>query len=174
MKSTTYFLLLLLALRRQVDNGKTLVEAFRSRLGELESREARKETQLIDQQRLLLEAKERHEAEIQAVESKYEAQVEINLLLQGRILELHAKLEAVTFGRSSSINLASSASPKERSPTLSASLASSCEGSLAFIHSASGIINDGCEPAGEIPNLQAIVEPSRSQATSPTRSNQHR
>ncbi|XP_015607620.1 hamartin [Cephus cinctus] len=160
------------SLRRQLESRGSLVEALRSRLGEVEMREARKEAQLIDQQRLLQEAKERHEAELRAVESKYKAQVEINLLLEGRILELHGTLEAATCSTSSAMmNLASSASPKERSPPLSASLASSSEGSLAF-HTGTGIMmNDCCDSAGEIPNLQAIVEPAPSLVTSPSRSN---
>ena len=142
-------------------------------MGELENKEARKETQLIDQQRLLLEAKERHEAELQAVESKYKAQKEINLLLQGRILELHGKLEAASSGTGSTPNLASSASPKERSPLLSVSLASSSESSSALIQTSSGtVLNDCCDPAGEILNLHAIVESPPSQVTTPTRSNQ--
>lgn len=151
-------------LRRQLDSRGSLIEALRARLVELEGREARKEAQLVDQQRLLQEAKERHESELSAVESKYKAQVEINLLLESRILELHSSsyLEVAT----------SSASPKERSPPLSGSLASSSEGSLAF-HSGAGIMSDCCDSAGEIPNLQAIVEPapsSSSQATTPSRS----
>lgn len=158
------------SLRRQLDCRTSLVEALRVRLVELESREARKEGQLVDQQRLLQEAKECHEAELRAVESKYKAQVEINLLLENRILELHGNLEAATSG-SNPVNLASSASPKERSPPLSSSLASSSEGSLAFV-SGGGLMNDCCDSAGEMPNLQAIVEPApstSSQATTPSR-----
>lgn len=148
-------------LRRQLDSRASHVEALRVRLVELEGREARKEAQLVDQQRLLQEAKERHESELRAVESKYKAQVEINLLLESRILELHGYLEVAT----------SSASPKERSPPLSGSLASSSEGSLAF-HSGAGLMSECCDSAGEIQNLQAIVEPtpSSSQATTPSRS----
>lgn len=102
--------------------------------------------------------------------------MEINLLLEGRILELHGTLESITCGASTSAgNLPSSASPKERTPPLSVSLASSSEGSLAFIHSSTGIMNDCCDSAGEIPNLQAIVEPIPSnQVASPSRSNQQR
>lgn len=145
------------------------------RLSELESKDARKEAQLVDLQRLLQETKDQHEFELEAVESKYKAQAEINLLLESRILELHGTLEAATSSTSTMNNLASSASPKERSPPLSASLASSSEGSLAFIHSGTGIImNDCCDTAGEIPNLQAIVEPAPSQATSPSRQNHQR
>ena len=143
------------------------LESVKSRLVELEHKDARKEVQLVDQQRLLQECKERHSAELEAVESKYRAQLEINLLLEGRVLELHGKLEqatcsTTTSGTSATMNLASSASPKERSPPLSASLASSSEGSLAFIHS----MNDCCDPAGEIANLQAIVEPISTSASS--------
>lgn len=153
----------------------SLVEALKIRLTELENKEARKEAQLVELQRLLQETKDQHEAELEAVESKYKAQAEINLLLEGRILELHGTLEAATCSNTNVNNLASSASPKERSPPLSASLASSSEGSLAFIHSGTGIImNDCCDTAGEIPNLQAIVEPVPSQATSPSRQNQQR
>ncbi|XP_011495436.1 PREDICTED: hamartin [Ceratosolen solmsi marchali] len=144
-------------LRRQFDSQTLQLESLRSHLAELEHKDARKEVQLVDQQRLLQESKEKHSAELEAVESKYRAQLEINLLLEGRILELHGKLEQATYGVSAAVNLASSASPKERSPPLSASLASSSEGSLAFIQSA---MNDCCDPGGEIANLQAIVEPS--------------
>lgn len=141
------------------------------RLGELENKEARKETQLVDLQRLLRETKEQHASELEAVESKYRAQLEINLLLEGRILELHGRLEAATC--SPMANPASSASPKERSPPLSTSLASSSEGSLAFMHSGAGIImNDCCDAAGEISNLQAMIEPVPSQVASPSRSTQ--
>lgn len=158
-----------------METGKGLVEAFRCRLAELENKEARKETQLIDQQRLLLEAKERHEAELQAVESKYKAQMEINLLLQGRILELHGKLEATTPSKGSKTNLASSTSLKERSSLLPSSVASSSEGSSALIQSNSGVmINDCCDSSGEIVNLHGIVESPPSQDTAPTRSSQHR
>ncbi|XP_063984171.1 hamartin [Diachasmimorpha longicaudata] len=160
-------------LKRQLDSRTSLVEAQRMRLVELEAREVRTEAQVIDQQRLLQEAKERNEAELRAVESKYKSQVEINLLLESRILELHGNLEALTMGPgSAAVNLASSASPKERSPPLSGSLASSSEGSLAF-HTGTGIISDCCDSAGEIANLQAIVEPtpsSSSQVTTPSRS----
>ncbi|XP_033222128.1 hamartin [Belonocnema kinseyi] len=158
-------------LRRQVETGKALVEAYRCRLGELENKEARKETQLIDQQRLLLEAKERHEAELQAVESKYKAQMEMNLLLQGRILELHGKLEAATPSRGSKANLASSSSLKANS-----SVASSSEGSSAVIPSNFGaVVNDCCDSAGEILNLHGIVvQPPPSPVTTPTTSSQHR
>ncbi|XP_033352834.1 hamartin isoform X2 [Bombus vosnesenskii] len=162
-------------LRRQLESRISLVEALKIRLTELENKEARKEAQLVELQRLLQETKDQHEAELEAVESKYKAQAEINLLLEGRILELHGTLEAATCSNTTVNNLASSASPKERSPPLSASLASSSEGSLAFIHSGTGIImNDCCDTAGEIPNLQAIVEPVPSQATSPSRQNQQR
>lgn len=166
----------LINLRRQLDSRSSLVEALRTRLVELESKEAGKEAQLLEQQRLLQEAKERHEAELRAVESKYDTQVKINLYLEARILELHCSREIASCGAgSSAMQLASSASPKERSPPLSASLASSSEGSLAFVHSGTGIImNDCCDPAGEIPNLQAIVEPAPSQATTPTRSQARR
>lgn len=141
-------------LRRQLDQQSLQLESLKSRYTELEHREARKEVQLTDQQRLLQESKEKHSAELEAVESKYKAQLEINLLLEGRILELHGKLEQSTFS-SSATNLASSVSPKERSPLLSTSLASSSEGSLAFIHT---VVNE-CDTAGEIANLHAIVEP---------------
>lgn len=162
-------------MRRQLESRTSLIEALKVRLSELESKEARKEAQLVELQRLLQETKDQHEAELEAVESKYKAQVEINLLLEGRILELHGTLEMATCSTTTINNLASSASPKERSPPLSASLASSSEGSLAFIHSSTGIImNDCCDTAGEISNLQAIVEPAPSQATSPSRQNQQR
>lgn len=148
------------------------LEALKARLSELENKEARKETQLVNLQRFLQETKEQHASELEAVESKYRAQVEINLLLEGRILELHGKLETATYSNTLG-NPGSSASPKERSPPLSTSLASSSEGSLAFIHPGAGIImNDCCDTAtGEIPNLQAMIEPisSSSQTTSPSR-----
>ncbi|XP_011259804.2 hamartin [Camponotus floridanus] len=160
-------------IRRQLESRTSHLEALKARLSELENKEARKETQLVDLQRLLQETKEQHASELEAIESKYRAQVEINLLLEGRILELHGKLETATCSNTSPMaNPASSASPKERSPPLSTSLASSSEGSLAFIHPGGGIImNDCCETAtGEISNLQAMIEPSSSgQATSPSR-----
>lgn len=161
-------------IRRQLDSRTSHVEALKVRLVELENKEARKETQLVDLQRLLRETKEQHASELEAVESKYRAQVESNLLLESRILELHGTLEAATCSNASPMaNPASSASPKERSPPLSTSLASSSEGSLAFIHSGAGIImNDCCDAAGEISNLQAMVEPVSSQATSPSRTTQ--
>lgn len=150
------------------------MEALKARLGELENKEARKETQLMELQRVLRETKEQHASELEAIESKYRAQVEINLLLESRILELHGTLEAAICSNTSAMaNPASSASPKERSPPLSTSLASSSEGSLAFMQSGAGIImNDCCDAAGEIPNLQAMIEPVPSQATSPSRSTQ--
>lgn len=161
-------------LRRQLESRTSFVEALKIRLSELENKEARKEAQLVELQRLLQETKDQHEAELEAVESKYKAQAEINLLLESRILEFHGTLESATCSNTTVNNLASSASPKERSPPLSASLASSSEGSLAFIHSSTGIImNDCCDTAGEIPNLQAIVEPVPSQATSPSRQNRN-
>ncbi|XP_039310826.1 hamartin isoform X2 [Solenopsis invicta] len=161
--------------RRQLESRSSHLEALKARLSELENKEARKETQLVNLQRLLQETKEQHSSELEAVESKYRAQVEINLLLEGRILELHGKLETATYSNTSPMgNPASSASPKERSPPLSTSLASSSEGSLAFIHPGAGIImNDCCDTAtGEIPNLQAMIEPipSSSQTASPSRS----
>ncbi|XP_014474837.1 PREDICTED: hamartin [Dinoponera quadriceps] len=162
-------------IRRQLESRTSHVEALKVRLGELENKEARKETQLVDLQRLLRETKEQHASEVEAVESKYRAQVDINLLLEGRILELHGRLEAATSSNTCSpmANPASSASPKERSPPLSTSLASSSEGSLAFMHSGVGIImNDCCDAAGEISNLQAMIEPVPSQVASPSRSTQ--
>ncbi|XP_070168079.1 hamartin isoform X1 [Polyergus mexicanus] len=152
-------------IRRQLESRTSHLEALKARLSELENKEARKETQLVDLQRLLQETKEQHAFELGAIESKYRAQVEINLLLEGRILELHGKLETVTCSNALLMaNPASSASPKERSPPLSTSLASSSEGSLAFIHPGGGIImNDCCETmTGEISNLQAMIEPSNS------------
>ncbi|XP_011861263.1 PREDICTED: hamartin isoform X2 [Vollenhovia emeryi] len=162
-------------IRRQLESRSSHLEALKARLSELENKEARKETQLVNLQRFLQETKEQHASELDSVESKYRAQVEINLLLEGRILELHGKLETATYSNTSPMgNPASSASPKERSPPLSTSLASSSEGSLAFIHPGAGIImNDCCDTAtGEIPNLQAMIEPipSSSQTTSPLRS----
>ncbi|XP_076285859.1 tuberous sclerosis 1 protein hamartin isoform X2 [Lasioglossum baleicum] len=160
----------LTSLRRQLETRTSLGEALKVRLSEMESKDARKEAHLVELQRLLQETKDQHEAELEAVESKYKAQAEINLLLESRILELHGTLEPATSSTTTMNNLASSASPKERSPPLSASLASSSEGSLAFIHSGTGIImNDCCDTAGEIPNLQAIVEPVPNQAMSPSR-----
>ncbi|XP_043248738.1 hamartin [Colletes gigas] len=162
-------------LRRQLESRTSLVEALKVRLSELESKDSRKEAQLVELQRLLQETKDQHESELEAVESKYKAQVEINLLLESRILELHGTLEQATSNTTTMNNLASSASPKERSPPLSASLASSSEGSLAFIHSGTGIMmNDCCDTAGEISNLQAIVEPAPNQATSPSRQSQQK
>ncbi|XP_066601803.1 hamartin [Prorops nasuta] len=163
-------------MRRQLESRNSVLESLRAIINELENREIRKETQLVELQRLLRLTKERHEFELQSVESKYKAQVEINLFLEGRVLELHGMLETVTHPtNASTMNLTSSASPKERSPPLSVSLASSSEGSLAFIHSAAGIImNDCCDTTSEIPNLQAIVEPAPSQSTSPTRANHQR
>ncbi|KZC04801.1 PREDICTED: hamartin [Dufourea novaeangliae] len=158
-------------LRRQLEARTSLAEALKVRLSEMESKDSRKEAQLVELQRLLQETKDQHESELEAVESKYKAQAEINLLLESRILELYGTLEPSTSSTTTMNNLASSASPKERSPPLSASLASSSEGSLAFIHSGTGIImNDCCDTAGEIPNLQAIVEPAPNQVTtSPSR-----
>ncbi|KAJ8668700.1 hypothetical protein QAD02_010363 [Eretmocerus hayati] len=146
-------------LRRQLDAQTLQFESVKSRLAECEYKDARKETQLVEQQRLLMESKEKHSAELEAVDSKYRAQLEINLLLESRVLELRGELEqAQNAGTSNTAqSLASSISPKERSPPLSASLASSSEGSLAFIHSA---MHDYCDPLGEIANLQAIVEPA--------------
>lgn len=141
-------------------------------MGELENKEVRKENQLNDQQRLLLEAKERHESELQAVESKYKAQMEINLFLQGRILELHGKLETEISRTGSVTNLAASASPKERSPQSSASLPSSSECNTQY--NAGSMTNDYNDPPGEIPNLHAIIDTRPSQTMTPTRSNQHR
>ncbi|KAK0177253.1 hypothetical protein PV328_001325 [Microctonus aethiopoides] len=148
------------SLRRQLESRMSLAEVRKVRLAELEAREERKEKQLVELQRLLQEAKERNAAELRAVESKYKAQVEINLLLENRILELHGLLEAATSGSgTTAVNVMSSASPKERSPPLSGSLASSSEGSLAF-HTGTSIMSDCCDSAGEIANLQAIVEPT--------------
>ncbi|KAK0180659.1 hypothetical protein PV327_003022 [Microctonus hyperodae] len=164
-------------LRRQLESRMSLAEVRKVRLAELEAREERKEKQLIDLQRLLQETKERNAAELRAVESKYKAQVEINLLLESRILELHGLLEAATSGSSTTaVNVMSSASPKERSPPLSGSLASSSEGSLAF-HTGTSIMSDCCDSAGEIANLQAIVEPTptiTNQITTPLRSKSQR
>jgi len=174
-ESREYFLIeFVIDTRRQLESRMSHLEALKARLSELENKEARKETQLVDLQRLLQETKEQHASELEAVESKYRAQVEINLLLEGRILELHGKLESATcINASPMANPASSASPKERSPPLSTSLASSSEGSLAFIHPGAGIImNDCCDTAtGEISNLQAMIEPvpSNSQTTPPSR-----
>ncbi|XP_043481993.1 hamartin [Leptopilina heterotoma] len=153
----------LLSLRKQVENGKALVEAFRNRLGELENKEARKENQINDQQRLLLEAKERHESELQAVESKYKAQMEINLLLQCKILELNGKLETENSQSGSVTNLMSSCSPQP---------SSSVECNIQY--NTSGTINDYNDSAGEILNLHAIIESRPSQIMTSTRSNQHR
>ncbi|KAG7189794.1 hypothetical protein KM043_017455 [Ampulex compressa] len=61
-------------LRRQLESRASLVEALRARLVELENKEVRKEAQLVEAQRLLMETKEQHESELQAVESKYRAQ----------------------------------------------------------------------------------------------------
>ncbi|XP_008556142.1 hamartin [Microplitis demolitor] len=176
----------LVALKRQLDSRTSTIEALRTRLVELENREAYIEGQLVDQQRILQETNERNEAELRAVESKYDAQVAINLLLERRILELHSNLEiancggnssgAGAGGSSNSNNLAYSASPKDRSPPLSGSLASSSEGSIAF-HTSTGIMSDYCDSAGEIANLLAIVEPvpqSTSQATTPVRTTSQR
>ncbi|XP_014230737.1 hamartin [Trichogramma pretiosum] len=143
-------------LRRQLDQQSLQLESLKSRQVELEHRDARKEVQLIDQQRLLQESKEKHTSELEAVESKYKAQLEINLLLEGRILELHGKLEQATYKATSPFtNSASSGSPKERSPPLSTSLASSNDGSATLIPA---VVNE-CDAAGEIANLQAIIEP---------------
>ena len=157
-------------LRRQIDSQLLQIESLKSQLVETENKNDKKEKLLTDQQRLIQEIKEKHAGELEAVESKYKAQVEINLLLESRILELLGKLETAAItaaGSSTAVNLASSVSPKERSPALSASLASSSEGSLAFVHPGpTGIImNDICDSAGEIPNLQAIVEPEQSHTT---------
>ncbi|XP_012257085.2 hamartin [Athalia rosae] len=154
------------SLRRQVESRTSLVEALKARLVELEGGEAQREALLNEQHQLLQEVKERHEAELEALESKYKAQRAINLHLEERVLELLGSLE----DKSSTVNAyatntVSSASPKERSPPLSVSLASSSEGSLAFMHSGGGtgiVMSDCCDPAGEITNLQAIVDPGPS------------
>lgn len=147
-------------LRRQLDARTSLVDALRVNLSELENREIRTELQLTEQQRLLQEIKDRNLTELSAVESKYKAQVEINLLLESQILQLHGYIELARSGCTgiTGINLASSVSPKERSPPLCGSLASSSDGSLAF-HPGIGIIGECPDSSDEIPNLQAIIEP---------------
>ncbi|XP_034946883.1 hamartin [Chelonus insularis] len=159
-------------LQRQLDSRKATIDGLRTRLVELEKRETDMESQLLDQQRLLLEAQERNDAELRAVESKYNTQVSINLHLENRILELHGKLEAANSKLGlNTANLTYSESPNERSPPLSSSLASSSGRNLSF-QSNTGIMNDYNDSAGEISNLQAIVEPSVStfsQSTTPVR-----
>ncbi|XP_046735382.1 hamartin isoform X1 [Diprion similis] len=152
-------------LRRQLESRISLIEALRARLIELEGGEAQREALLTEQHQLLQEAKERHEAELEALESKYKAQRAINLHLEERVLELLGTLEDKSSTNACTTNTVSSASPKERSPPLSVSLASSSEGSLAFMQSGGGtgfMMSDCCDPAGEITNLQAIVDPGPS------------
>lgn len=131
----------------------------------MESKEQRRETQTIELQRTLQEMKAKHEAELKSFESKYQAQVEINTLLEGRILELNGQLELATISMASGSGSGGTIEPiKERSPTLSVSLASSSEGSLAFIQSinpvsgSGSIMNEYCDNVVEISNLQAIVD----------------
>ncbi|XP_044014217.1 hamartin-like isoform X2 [Aphidius gifuensis] len=156
-------------LRRQFDARTSLIDALKVHIVELENKEIQNELHLTEQQRHIQELKEKNECELDAVESKYRAQVEINLLLETTILKLHGELELIknssrriiTSGASgggggcgtTSIHLGSSVSPK------SGSLASSSEGSLAF-HSGIGIISDCQDSSGEISNLQAIIEPT--------------
>lgn len=151
----------LIALNQQLEAKANTLEAYRTRTGELEHMVTQGEEMLTGHKKLLNDIKDECHEKLEAVESKYQAQLSINRGLEERMLEqwqrielLSSKLKVqspdtsscheVNASNTDRTNTAAGLSP--HSSPLSASLASS-EGSIAFIN----------PEAKELKNLQVTT-----------------
>ncbi|KAB0797056.1 hypothetical protein PPYR_11117 [Photinus pyralis] len=135
-------------LQQLVETKTTLLEAARSRIGELEQLLCHCDESTVRQKRLLSEVAEEYEEKLKALESKYLTQLTISRVNDERILELWQRIELlirhpvhspdtsscheVHATITDKTSIATGLSP--HSSPLSTSLASS-EGSVAFGHS---------------------------------------
>ncbi|CAG9857248.1 unnamed protein product [Phyllotreta striolata] len=148
------------ALNQQLENKISNLEAYRSRVLELEHTIGVKDDLILSQKQILCALNEEKFEKLEAVESKYQTQLLINRCLEEKILDLWQRLEYVKRSVHSpdtsschEVNVTTTAGLSPHSSPLSASLASS-EGSMAFHER-------------EVKNLQAIVdqkEPSSSKS----------
>ncbi|XP_050499567.1 hamartin isoform X4 [Diabrotica virgifera virgifera] len=138
-------------LNQQLDNKMASLEAYRTRVLELEHVIVSKDDLILSQKQMLAAINEEKFEKLEAVESKYQTQLTINRSLEEKILDLWQRLE---LGKTSvhspdtsschEVNVTTTAGFSPHSSPLSASLASS-EGSTAFHER-------------EVKNLQAIVD----------------
>lgn len=146
-------------LNQQLEAKCNTLEAYRTRNSELDCLVTQGEEDLAAQKRLVNEIKDECHEKLEAVESKYLTQLNINRALEERILELWQRIEfnskrhvqspdtsschEVNASTTDKTNTAAGLSP--HSSPLSVSLASS-EGSTAFIN----------PDAKEMKNLQVL------------------
>lgn len=154
---TFYFFV---GLNQQLEAKANALEAYRTRTNELEHMVTQHDEQLAVHKKLLNEVKDECHEKLEAVESKYQAQLSINRALEEKILDLWQRNEAfsklnvqspdtsscheVNASTTDRTNTAAGLSP--HSSPLSVSLASS-EGSMAFIN----------PDAKEMKNLQVSI-----------------
>lgn len=135
------------ALNQQLEVKSNTLEAYRTRVNELEHVVTQGDETLAANKRLLNDIKDECHEKLEAIESKYQAQLNINRALEERIFELWQRIEfntkrnlqspdtsschEVNASTTDKTNTATGLSP--HSSPLSASLASS-EGSIAFIN----------------------------------------
>lgn len=175
-------------LQNQLDNRQVLIEAYRSRIGELEHELIRKFDASSEEKRSLNHAQEEYDEKIKAVQSKYHTLMSINRSLEEKLLFYQQEDLMNSHKRGGGIHSPDTSSCHEVNPTpsiterggtgggaggvrlsphsspLSASLASSSEGgSVGFLYSGGGTGSDG---RGEVKNLQLIVD--RAEPPTPT------
>lgn len=165
-------------LSQQLEERSALLDASRAHVTELEARARDQEETMARQKRMLKEVKDEYHEQLQAVESKYEAQRAVNRVAEERMLELWQRLEAAAAAararrpqpsqqqQQGSPDCSSCheaiAAATHGSPPLSASLASS-EGSMrAFLAAAAAPV---APTPAELRNLQAIVDRSSGETT---------
>lgn len=118
-------------LQRQINAKSVTMEAYRSRIADLEHSLVAKDELFLSQKRAFTTLSEEHAVMMEAVESKYNTQLAINRCLEERILELRMKLESEAARRRTNSPDTSSCHEVRTTPTathsspLSASLASS-------------------------------------------------
>lgn len=140
-KPNFVFFLFSLGLHHQLEAKSNLLEAYRTRISELEHSIVQGEDILTTQKKLLNDTKDECHEKLQAAESKYQTQLHINRALESRIFELWQQVEAKRSLQSPDTSSCHEVQPSitEKSATaaglsphsspLSASLASS-EGSI--------------------------------------------
>lgn len=143
-------------LKNNIDSKKTLMEAYKQRIIDLELILSQKDEGISDLKRNLMEVNSENYEKLKAVESKYKSQLSINRALEQKMLQLFTKIESPglrslhspeTSSCHEAIATPSVSGLSPHSSPLSVSLASS-ESSAAFLSS----------DIKDMKNLQVLVD----------------
>ncbi|KAL3284795.1 hypothetical protein HHI36_018936 [Cryptolaemus montrouzieri] len=168
--------------KSKTDSNKTLIEAYRQRIADLEGILSQKDEGIAQLKKSLMEVNAENYEKLKAMESKYKTQLSINRALEQKMLQLYTKIELPglrslhspeTSSCHEAIASASISGLSPHSSPLSASLASS-ESSNAFLSSdikdmknlqvlvdrKAGKLDDSIESAGD--TMEMLQQPSTS------------